>query len=673
MQIPSAFSRWWQTHINLSRQQALYTLRLQSFLVRLTSVAVLLVIVASAYGVLAVATMVNPVTGMPASLVGKVLFTESGVTLKGGSLTFQSWTYLQSLIQDKSPETGQWLPMSDGHPTVQYRYVDPQDFPQTVPARSKPVVFGPLDMVTVGDQIVRAVGDFFSGVVNFFLPSARGQVAFDAFTTGSGTGTITISHNPVGTPRAAIVMCASGEPTDSWTAATYAGTAMSEIAGSPNVLAAGEGGNVAVYFLGSSVPTNDPASVVVTVNDATSKGCTVTTLTASADTELVDSDATINSTSQASPSVTLSLAGRTSFASIVLYSGQNAPGGYTPLTGWTTNNWELDIGTNGVASYLYNTINGTDVTCGWTQTADDAAAICVAVTEVLLTRYLVLGDAGCTVTALGTDAGCWASSSGGAGGAGVPTAGYSVFMDALSGAGTGTLDAGISVTTGTYTSAGFTGTFVLASFSFTNTASFTHNGGTITISTGTLDVGAATVSASLTTSGAASITMDSLTLSGSVIAKGTASLTIQGALTMSGGDLTSTSGAVSVTGNVNISSALSAIDFGSESWTVSGTWTNASTDATWDAGTGTVLFDAAAGGTMTFADTNLAEDEFNNVTFTSNAGTSQTFTLATRGVRWGGTLTVTDTSGGTILAKATLGLTGGALTVSGTAASGLTV
>src|SRR3972149_940615 len=152
----------------------------------------------------------------------------------------------------------------------------------------------------------------------------------------------------------------------------------------------------------------------------------------------------------------------------------------------------------------------------------------------------------------------------------------------------------------------------------------------------TLDVGAATVSASLTTSGAASITMDSLTLSGSVIAKGTASLTIQGALTMSGGDLTSTSGAVSVTGNVNISSALSAIDFGSESWTVSGTWTNASTDATWDAGTGTVLFDAAAGGAETFADTNLAEDEFNNVTFTSNAGTSQTFTLATRGVRWGG-------------------------------------
>jgi hypothetical protein len=165
-------------------------------------------------------------------------------------------------------------------------------------------------------------------------------------------------------------------------------------------------------------------------------------------------------------------------------------------------------------------------------------------------------------------------------------------------------------------------------------------------------------------------------IGGSTFVKGTQTLTVNGALTLGSAgttnSITSTSGDVSVSGNVVVFGAADFIDFGSEAWVISGTWTNSTTSASWDAGTGTVTFASATGGTMTFAGSNLAEDEFNNVTFTSSAGTSQTFTMATRGLRFGGTLTITDSSGGTILAKATLTLTGGALTISGTAASGLT-
>ena len=236
-------------------------------------------------------------------------------------------------------------------------------------------------------------------------------------------------------------------------------------------------------------------------------------------------------------------------------------------------------------------------------------------------RFAVYGDAQCAgtpnPTALSTDADCWSTTSGGDGN-GVPVSGDNLVFNGSSGAGTGTMDSELILGAGTINTTGFTGTFAIAAQQLRVTGTLTHAGGTVTISTGALDVGAATVSAALTATGAAAITMNGLTLSANTFAKGTATLIIEGALTMSGGDLTSTSGDVTVTGNVNISAATSAIDFGSETWTVSGTWTNASTDGTvWEKGTGTVIFDSGTGGTMTFAGTNLSEDEFNNVTFSS--------------------------------------------------------
>jgi hypothetical protein len=123
------------------------------------------------------------------------------------------------------------------------------------------------------------------------------------------------------------------------------------------------------------------------------------------------------------------------------------------------------------------------------------------------------------------------------------------------------------------------------------------------------------------------------------------------------------SSTVTITGNITVGST-GYIDLGSSTWTVTGTWTNDTTSASWNAGTSAITFNSATGGTMTFAGTNLAEDEFYNVTFESSAGTAQTFTMATRGLRLAGTLTISDTSGTTEFDTGSqAGISAGAITV----------
>src|SRR6267143_91622 len=167
-------------------------------------------------------------------------------------------------------------------------------------------------------------------------------------------------------------------------------------------------------------------------------------------------------------------------------------------------------------------------------------------------------------------------------------------------------------------------------------------GGTLTIQNST---GGATGSTILTTSGAnLGITAGGLTVS-------------------TFGALTSNASAVSINGNVDINAANGYLALNSSTWTVTGTCTNASTSASWGAGTGAVTFNSATGGTMTFAGANLSGSEFNNVSFSSTAATAQTFTMSTRALNWAGTLIVSDGSSTTAFATANLGLTGGALNV----------
>jgi hypothetical protein len=206
-------------------------------------------------------------------------------------------------------------------------------------------------------------------------------VAFDAH-TGATSISPSFTHTPVGTPRAVIVFIrdTSGSA-DQVSGVTYGGVAMSEISGSPNI--PNDSGTdshfLHAFFLGSGIPTG-AQTVAVTETGSFDMHVNCITLTADADTEIVDSDGTIDSTSTANPSVTLSLGGRTSFAAIVFSSGHGVVGSITPLTGWTGQD-EDDSGVKVGGCYTYDTIGSTDVTAGWTQTAEDAQMIAVAVTE----------------------------------------------------------------------------------------------------------------------------------------------------------------------------------------------------------------------------------------------------------------------------------------------------
>lgn len=206
-------------------------------------------------------------------------------------------------------------------------------------------------------------------------------VAFDAFASSTlQTDQIDWTHTPVGTPRGIIVQICSPTGADAITGVTYGGVAMTEVAGSPNLHTTGEDGSVYTYFLGSNIPTGAQA-IAATVANAQAKIGRSISLTAAADTEVVDSDGTINSDSVTDPSVTLSLGGRASFCAIVLNSGGDNIAAITPLTGWTSRG-ESDTGLEVWGWYTYDTIGTADVTAGWSQTTEDACAIAIAVSEV---------------------------------------------------------------------------------------------------------------------------------------------------------------------------------------------------------------------------------------------------------------------------------------------------
>ena len=220
-------------------------------------------------------------------------------------------------------------------------------------------------------------------VVCLFAVPASAQVAFDAWSrdTTPGVGDQSYTHTPVGTPRGVIVFVGVTTSADEITGATYGGTAMTEMTGSPNLLAGGEQGGAHAYFLGASVPTGAQTVAITTSASVGTNQIYTITLTAGGNTEIVDVDATVNSASAANPSVTLSLTSRTSFAALVAWSGQNAVADITELAGWT-NRHEITTGTESIGNYTYDTVSTADVTAGWTQAAEDAVMIAVAVAQV---------------------------------------------------------------------------------------------------------------------------------------------------------------------------------------------------------------------------------------------------------------------------------------------------
>lgn len=213
-------------------------------------------------------------------------------------------------------------------------------------------------------------------------------VAFDAFSSSAaGTGNLSWTHTPVGTPRGVIVLVVRTGDDPEGPSVTYGGVAMEQTSNSPVINLVNEFGVVQCFILGSGIPTGAQTVVVNTVGTNATKRAVAITVTAATNTEFV-SERSVSSGSLANPSVVLGLLGRTCFVAEGFFSGQNAPADITPLTGWTSM-LEHDFGTKTAGWYRYNTIGSADVTTGWTQTADDAVMISVAISEVQAGAALV--------------------------------------------------------------------------------------------------------------------------------------------------------------------------------------------------------------------------------------------------------------------------------------------
>lgn len=210
-------------------------------------------------------------------------------------------------------------------------------------------------------------------------------VAFDAFSSNLGGD---FTHTPVGTPKAVIVFVLSalnGSGSQDSISITYGGVAMTPVALSPVSKDTGEIMTVGCWFLGSGIPTG--AQTVAHGNDLEAM---CITLTATSDTMVQDTKV-ISSDSQANPSGTLSLGGATSFCVMGLISGHSSAASITPLTNWNSR-YERGIGAGSGEScgcYTYDIIGTSDVTFGWTQTAEDALSLGVAVTELSIISRVV--------------------------------------------------------------------------------------------------------------------------------------------------------------------------------------------------------------------------------------------------------------------------------------------
>lgn len=204
-------------------------------------------------------------------------------------------------------------------------------------------------------------------------------VAFDAVSSvAAGTGDLSWTHTPTGTPRGIKVDIVENDGVGGVSSVTYGGVGMTLVA--LNEHTTSEPGTIHTYFLGSNIPTG-AQTVSVTVSDTTtSKRAVAISVTASTDTVVTAVNQSINSDSLSNPSTSLGVLARSSFVSLALHSGQAAASGVTQLSGWT-NRLETDFGNQVAGWYSYNTIGTSAVTCGWTQTAEDAVMTAIAITE----------------------------------------------------------------------------------------------------------------------------------------------------------------------------------------------------------------------------------------------------------------------------------------------------
>jgi hypothetical protein len=208
------------------------------------------------------------------------------------------------------------------------------------------------------------------------------------------------SHNPTGTPRGVFVFVYTNSATKTVTGVTYDGTSLTEVTSAAAVDTSTEPARIDVFFLGSSVPTTDPATVVVSrTNNTVGMGGVAVTVTAGADTEIYESGIVLlqENGTFSEQSVTDGGAATDSLRFASGYAGTNSPPGAgsssTVLDGqdWGSYGWRM----------VRETTAGTGSrSVGFSTTvSDDRAGTHFAIREVAGTPYTTTLDATTTVTA----------------------------------------------------------------------------------------------------------------------------------------------------------------------------------------------------------------------------------------------------------------------------------
>src|SRR5438034_599798 len=612
-----------------------------------------------AFILLATAILVVASQSMPDPLA-KFRTPDGRLTIPGRALTselqrllfhsndLQPYTNVTFLLPARSTyPTERLVAMSFASPTLNV-FVHQRQAPETWGSAIDHVLrvwFPPVDWHEVGIGIRDSVRDGVGWFFDLFTMNAKADTLSVDSTTVSvvdpAAATCTTSQSAAAGDNAVLVMLSNRGPT-AYTTVTYGSVSLGLIAGTAT---SGTGFvRTEMWFYQGAIPSG-AQTMTATLVSGTAKQVCATVLLSGVWAPTPTAGGTSASGTTANPSISISpaSAGELAFA-VMGIRGTAAPTAVTGTGATATGTTTLAAATT-IASIDMTNFTGTlDTTASnWGLTVNGPFAIQGTLlarnSTIVVTGDVVMLTAG-TIVNLGASAwtinGLWTN--------------LSTSASWVAGTSTVTIRDAASGTLTFAALAGGTNEFNNLTLDATVTTSITY-----TMAANPLRIGA-TLTIRNSTGGATGPTILTTSASNLGITTGALALTTFGSLTANGS-------AVVVNGNVNVSAANGYVVMGSSTWTVTGTWTNASTSASWSAGTGTVTFTSATGGTMTFAGANLPGNELNNVSFTSSAASAQTFTMATRALIWGGTLTISDGSSTTALATASLGLTGGALSV----------
>ena len=208
----------------------------------------------------------------------------------------------------------------------------------------------------------------------------NGSLAFDATSNvAAGTGNLSWTHTPVGTPRGVLVLIVQNSQTsDQVSSVTYGGVTMTRV--SSNFHTNGtEDGVLYAYFLGVGVPTG-AQTVTVTVSSTASKRAVAVSVTADSDTG-VEKVGSLDSAGTADPSASVTPT-REAIVVGALHSGQDDPSSITIADSAVfTEILEHDFG-NQTASWQYTPTKrsaGAQTTAGWLAASEEAGVLVCAI------------------------------------------------------------------------------------------------------------------------------------------------------------------------------------------------------------------------------------------------------------------------------------------------------